>query len=347
MNINLLFHYLNIAIYTHYPPFYNWLDGVYTPYADQSGLFAGCQVDYRIVLEAHDSPDALDIHPPQRPVFAETALGEGPCYFEPDRLYAANTEPFRQKAELDLHTRTLRANLGGVFAESREMFLYGFFRPVLHRFVFPFSRLQPLHAAVLAREGRGVVLLGDSGMGKTTLALKLMDAGYALVSDDCPLLTLHGDRVYALSSLDNPRITAETLRLFPHLEPLLQPDFLVSGKHAVSRLKLPAHQVCLSPVEPYVLIQLQRRGCSSPRLFPVEKQALVETLLNQHLLLFRHPAFRRGGLPFVSSSRFVFEAITRLVASAPGFVLEYADGHLNRIPALLENIEEMHPCPAP
>jgi hypothetical protein len=42
----------------------------------------------------------------------------------------------------------------------------------------------PLHAAALGRRGRGVLLAGPSGAGKTTLAVALAEAGWALASDD-------------------------------------------------------------------------------------------------------------------------------------------------------------------
>lgn len=41
-----------------------------------------------------------------------------------------------------------------------------------------------LHATTLAIDGRGVMLIGPSGCGKSDLALRLIDRGAQLVSDD-------------------------------------------------------------------------------------------------------------------------------------------------------------------
>jgi len=41
-----------------------------------------------------------------------------------------------------------------------------------------------LHATCVAIEGRGVLLIGTSGSGKSDLALRLIDRGATLVSDD-------------------------------------------------------------------------------------------------------------------------------------------------------------------
>ncbi|WP_425147139.1 hypothetical protein [Deinococcus sp.] len=44
--------------------------------------------------------------------------------------------------------------------------------------------LLPLHAAVLARDGRAVGVTGQSGAGKSTAALRLLEAGWSLVAED-------------------------------------------------------------------------------------------------------------------------------------------------------------------
>jgi len=52
-----------------------------------------------------------------------------------------------------------------------------------------------LHASCVAIGGRGVVLLGPSGSGKSDLALRLIDAGGVLVADDQLLVERAGDGV--------------------------------------------------------------------------------------------------------------------------------------------------------
>ena len=41
-----------------------------------------------------------------------------------------------------------------------------------------------IHASCVARDGRGVLLLGPAGAGKSDLALRLLDRGFSLVADD-------------------------------------------------------------------------------------------------------------------------------------------------------------------
>jgi serine kinase of HPr protein (carbohydrate metabolism regulator) len=61
------------------------------------------------------------------------------------------------------------------------------------------SRLsaETLHASTVATDGRAVVIMGPSGAGKSDLALRLLDRGFTLVSDDRTIIKRNGDRLVA------------------------------------------------------------------------------------------------------------------------------------------------------
>jgi HPr kinase/phosphorylase len=61
---------------------------------------------------------------------------------------------------------------------------------------------ETLHATCVAVDGRGLLILGPSGSGKSALALRLISRGAVLVSDDRTRLELAGDRLQA--SCPNP-----------------------------------------------------------------------------------------------------------------------------------------------
>jgi serine kinase of HPr protein (carbohydrate metabolism regulator) len=54
-----------------------------------------------------------------------------------------------------------------------------------------------VHASTVAIGGRGVMIFGPSGAGKSDLALRLIDRGAELVSDDYTALTRDADRLVA------------------------------------------------------------------------------------------------------------------------------------------------------
>lgn len=61
------------------------------------------------------------------------------------------------------------------------------------------SRLssENLHASTVALDGRAVLICGASGAGKSDLALRLLDRGFTLVSDDRTIVSRDGDRLLA------------------------------------------------------------------------------------------------------------------------------------------------------
>lgn len=56
---------------------------------------------------------------------------------------------------------------------------------------------ETIHASCVAIAGRAVLIAGRSGSGKSDLALRLIDRGARLVSDDYTILTAAGGRLLA------------------------------------------------------------------------------------------------------------------------------------------------------
>jgi serine kinase of HPr protein (carbohydrate metabolism regulator) len=56
---------------------------------------------------------------------------------------------------------------------------------------------ETLHASTVALDGRAVLISGPSGSGKSDLALRLLDRGFSLVSDDQTIVKKDGDRLLA------------------------------------------------------------------------------------------------------------------------------------------------------
>jgi serine kinase of HPr protein (carbohydrate metabolism regulator) len=56
---------------------------------------------------------------------------------------------------------------------------------------------ETIHASTVAIDGRAVLISGPSGSGKSDLALRLLDRGFSLVSDDQTHVRREGDRLIA------------------------------------------------------------------------------------------------------------------------------------------------------
>jgi serine kinase of HPr protein (carbohydrate metabolism regulator) len=56
---------------------------------------------------------------------------------------------------------------------------------------------ETLHASTVAIDGRAVLISGPSGSGKSDLALRLLDRGFTLVSDDQTIVKRGGERLLA------------------------------------------------------------------------------------------------------------------------------------------------------
>ena len=56
---------------------------------------------------------------------------------------------------------------------------------------------ETMHASSVAIEGRAVLICGPSGAGKSDLALRLIDRGFVLVSDDQTMVRRNGEQLIA------------------------------------------------------------------------------------------------------------------------------------------------------
>jgi serine kinase of HPr protein (carbohydrate metabolism regulator) len=56
---------------------------------------------------------------------------------------------------------------------------------------------ESVHASTVAIDGRAVLITGPSGAGKSDLALRLLDRGFTLVSDDQTIVKRDGNRLLA------------------------------------------------------------------------------------------------------------------------------------------------------
>jgi hypothetical protein len=101
-----------------------------------------------------------------------------------------------------------------------------------------------LHAGAVVRDGRGLVLCGGSGTGKSSLCLTLLHAGYRYLSDDFLLLEVDGGAVRCVPLFRTFNIDPSWAERFPGLTFLgsgmagrkrsVDPERCYPGSHAAS-----------------------------------------------------------------------------------------------------------------
>ncbi|HYM11155.1 MAG TPA: hypothetical protein VEU62_10495 [Bryobacterales bacterium] len=77
-----------------------------------------------------------------------------------------------------------------------------------------------LHAGCVARNGRGVLLCGDAGAGKSCLAYACMKRGWSLLSDDFSAMVRGQYDGKIIGKPEHIRFRPEAMALFPELAPL-------------------------------------------------------------------------------------------------------------------------------
>jgi len=76
----------------------------------------------------------------------------------------------------------------------------------------------PIHAACLARNGKGVLLCAPSGTGKTVLSYTCARAGWTFISDDVSFLVRGSERRMVLGRPYSFRFKASAAELFPEFK---------------------------------------------------------------------------------------------------------------------------------
>jgi hypothetical protein len=184
-----------------------------------------------------------------------------------------------------------------------------------------------VHAACVARNGRGVLLCGASGAGKSTLAFACAQAGWTYVSDDATLL-LQGSRDReAIGKPHQFRFRPEAVELFPEIEghaACIKPN----GKPTVEVPIGALPQIATASrcrIERVVF--LNRRSGSGVLVRPLPSQEALDRLLRE-LPAYSDEVWRRHR-----------DTVATLL-SAPAYELQYKNFE-QAIPLLSDLVDEL------
>ena len=102
---------------------------------------------------------------------------------------------------------------------SPHQVYFGVVEPSLHHLLQRMNTFA-LHGAGVAKQDASVLILGESGAGKSTTAALFLLHGFRVVSDDDVIVSLRGTKIKALGSEEGISIYRESLDLFSDFKAL-------------------------------------------------------------------------------------------------------------------------------
>lgn len=170
-----------------------------------------------------------------------------------------------------------------------------------------------LHACAVVIAGRTVLILGESGWGKSTLAALMRRAGHELLSDDCVHIRSRGDGFVALPTYPSLRLFADSLdQVFPDAIGATA----VAGYSGKRRLPMPSPEAAAIGSEIAALYLLDEPSDNYPDL-EIRPMRPVSACLE----LMRH-SFKLDIEDRLRTQR-LFAACSDLARAVPAFSLDY------------------------
>jgi hypothetical protein len=171
-----------------------------------------------------------------------------------------------------------------------------------------------VHAAVLERSGRALVLPAPPGSGKSTLCAGLVSRGWRLLSDELTLIEPLSGNIVALArpiSLKNDSI--EIIRRFAPGS-VLGPTVHDTLKGSVAHLKAPADSVrrAAEPARPGWIVLPRYEPGAQASLAPLSKGRAFMQLADN---AFNYSLHGRGG----------FEVLARMIEACTCYEFAYSD----------------------
>jgi len=180
------------------------------PYSDGTAPFSAAS--FAAAVEAQDEDAAITL--------VNGALAGGLHYDDLEaalvRATLAHYNDFGHSLIYVTHVRQLVARLGA--AVEAPLYLRYFFLEAAALAMVSVLRALPVHAACVAYQNHGMLLCGDSGAGKSSLAFACARSGWTYVSDDASYIPLNRSDRLVVGNSHQIRFRPSGASIFPELE---------------------------------------------------------------------------------------------------------------------------------
>jgi hypothetical protein len=195
--------------------------------------------------------------------------GSSACPPEPTRrefnhLYSLVADVNNQ-ALLDLETGTNFTWLTRAAVDNELYFRTNFLEKTVY-LLLGATVVTDIHAACVSKNGKGILLCGETGAGKTTLAYACARAGWTYTSDDTSYLINNADFPRVIGHSHRVRFRPSAKQLFPELEGYAL-TLRMEGKPSIEVpiAKLPISHAA-AEAEVYSIVYLKRHPAATGKL---------------------------------------------------------------------------------
>ncbi len=186
-----------------------------------------------------------------------------------------------------------------------------------------------LHAGCVAEKGRGILLVGHSQAGKSTLTLSAIRSGFKFFGDEQPILSIQNGQIQVRPFPRRIRIDRKGAIIFPELRSLLKTS-------VAERLTFHAQDIwpkCIgSSCSPKLLIFPRfetKNRISLSKLHPTD--ALDRLLQDDHFIWYKNKPWNRLSHQHLA----LFQ---QLVNTTKSFELTYSERDILQIPVLFRKL---------
>ena len=169
-----------------------------------------------------------------------------------------------------------------------------------------------LHAGAVARAGKGLILPGDKGAGKSTLVACLVHGGFSYLSDETAAIAYETQKMIAVPRAMHMKDAAPLKACLGSGGLRLDHYWPGDDDYPARYLLPPAERVAREPVEPRAILFCSYSPSAPTSLVPVKGGRAVGEILRQSLEPF-------------GDVRQQFELVADLVTGCEVFELEYSD----------------------
>jgi hypothetical protein len=243
-----------------------------------------------------------------------TGSGNTECPPEPtrreyDHLYSLVADVENQ-ALLDLRTSTNFVWLNASALKSRLYFRHNFLEKVVY-LLLGASVVTDLHAGCVSKNGKGILLCGDSGAGKTTLSYACARAGWTYTSDDTSYLINRSIVPRVIGHAHRVRFRPAAKELFPELERReITPRMEGKASIEVPMSELPTIDAATEATVSSI-VYLNRHPGAKAALTPLPERTATERMCKE--------------LYSAGEIRTKHEKVLEILASIPTFELQYCE----------------------